>query len=133
MSNEENAASSSVQEAAKNTDEQRINTEIESLYNDLTSNKKVDRVVILECVYLSFKLLKKYTKKTKEEKIEMSKLVVNKIIDKSDLSESEKSLLKEIVDILVEPTYNVVYRSKPWFKKIYKPWFKKIYNKIFKK
>ena len=119
MSNEENAASSSLQEAPKNSEDQRIDSEVEKLYNDLTNNKKVDRVVILECVYLSFKLLKKYNKKTREEKIAMTKIVVNKIIDKSDMTDLEKSSTKEIVDILVEPTYNVVYRSKPWFKKIY--------------
>ena len=119
MSNEENAASSSLQEAPKNNEDQRIDSEVEKLYNDLTNNKKVDRVVILECVYLSFKLLKKYNKKTREEKIAMTKIVVNKIIDKSDMTDLEKSSTKEIVDILVEPTYNVVYRSKPWFKKIY--------------
>jgi len=123
MDNEENAPSSSIQETTKNTEDQGLNKDIDALYNDLVKNKKVDRVVILECVYLSFKILKKYNKKSKEEKMNITKMVVNKIIEKSDLTDKEKRNSIELVDILIEPAYNVVYRAQPWFKRVFKKLF----------
>jgi len=123
MDNEENAPSSSIQETTKSTEDQGLNKDIDALYNDLVKNKNINKVAILECVYLSFKILKKYTKKSKEEKMNTTRMVINKIIEKSDLTDEEKRNTIELVDILIEPAYNVVYRTQPWFKRLLKKLF----------